>query len=555
MTLDLNKQDPPERSDQKSDSHAPAPSKINFAAVMLLREAGKPKEQESWSKEAIAAGATVFALGVAAVSKGAGKPIADAAVKAVRAGAPEETAAVSKLESLTRASRGAGLAVADDSVAPITHAKPGWVASIPQGVLKEDMPTHSPLMQPTAARAPRVVPPVPEPELALTRHLGINRFPIDGTLDEHRIWQPNRELTEIPYGARRTLIEHEREGLLPFANRAVVSDFVRHATPLMHRFEPIEVSSYADQVLKTHGAKAVDILDHRDMMSLLQERVRTAEIERILNDFAIRQRVPGYSVRSYAEGESKTLISGKMFFSDFRGEIGVRRADALRAPGTDGTAIQISRYFHETGHARQIWDVFRVRADELGIPKTGTVSAQQGFDLLEAMSGSGLPTSGHYAHQMLKTWRAEQQPVTVVDRLRAQIVTDSMNEWGNHLSGYAQAGERIKTANQLIQELATDEGVTSVVQKLRTPKELVKVFNPERGIPEKIQQVLQGNGLNRTHTLRADIGESLEQQIDALNTQRQRQFTNYRTSFVELESWLMERRALLQAEHLLKTGN
>lgn len=359
---------------------------------------------------------------------------------------------------------------------------------------------------------------------------GETREYIAGRLDEHGVWQPVRDVHDLPSNGRRQLADIVRGGLTPLLRRSVVDDFVQTVTPSLESMKPLSEAS----------------------QDVVVERARTLLAG--MNRFAENNNLPRFKL-DVPTVPDQALVTGKMYFDSAEGALGLKTADLLRAPGTDGIEYFVGRAYHEVNHHAQIYDVFRYRADALHVPRNVQRAQELAPELredLQIMLGQGSATvSPNYMSRLLEAWSRDTRPVTVEEKRRAAELARGFNHPPSPGMPYVEAELRINQNNGFLAQLQNGRSAADVIGSMRdagrTPNLLPPSLHPLWTNADR------GPIGTSASSARLQLEKALSAENSMLNAQRSQRYFDYASALPEVEAWLAQYKARIAATRFIHT--
>jgi hypothetical protein len=352
-------------------------------------------------------------------------------------------------------------------------------------------------------------------------------FYLRGKLNAAGVWEPVRDIHEVPIECKRLLLEklHDVGGIM--MEPKVANQFIDSVMPVLNRFEPLPANAPQEVVLD-----------------------RAKAVVQAINSFAEANNMPRLKLSLPDASDQASLVAGKMLFDRTDGYIAIKPQDLLRSPGTDGAEMTAARLYHEIGHNKQVYDIFKVEAARLGVPKSGAVDVVQRAELREQMQWQ--LALGHenitdsYMDRLLQTWQKDTTPITAAARLRAEQLIGGFVRMADPGPQYVSAAEQAAEANrlqQLVRNGGTD-GVNQALNELRSPAAQRQVFGYT--VPDAVAQMTMKPAGTAGAAEARVLDETLGQFISGRNDVRQAKYLKYMEP-PELEAWILQQKALIRA--------
>jgi len=359
-------------------------------------------------------------------------------------------------------------------------------------------------------------------------------FYLRGKLNADGVWEPVRDVRELPTAGKRQLLDKLRDVSGKMMQPEVAEQFVRTISNVLNGFEPLPANASQDIVI-----------------------ARAKELAKAIHAFTDANGMPRLKLSLPDIGDQSTLVSGKMLFDRADGYIAIKRADLLRSPGTDGAEMTTARLYHEVGHNLQAYDIFRAEADRLGVPKVGEVDSVRRADLKEelqwrlALGQENITDS--YLDRMLQAWQKDTNPVTAADRTRADQLTAGFTRMVDPGPGYTVAAQQAAEANRLRQIVRDggDNGINQAISELRSPAVQRRAFG--HNVPDSVSSMTLKPAGTAGAAEAQILDRDLSQHIDLQNMFRQRKYGKY-MELPELEAWILQQKALIRARRLTATA-
>jgi hypothetical protein len=352
-------------------------------------------------------------------------------------------------------------------------------------------------------------------------------FYLRGKLNAAGVWEPVRDIQEVPIECKRLLLEKLRDVGGIMMEPKVANQFIDSVMPVLNRLEPLPANAPQEVVL-----------------------ARAKQVVQAINAFAETNNMPRLKLSLPDASDQASLVAGKMLFDRTDGYIAVKPQDLLRSPGTDGAEMTAARLYHEIGHNKQVYDIFKVESQRLGVPKSGPVDAVLRAELREQMQwrlalGRENITDS-YMDRLLQAWQKDTTPITAADRLRAEQLTGGFVRMADPGPQYVSAAQQAAEANRLQQMVRNGgtDGANQALNELRSPAAQRQVFG--YSVPDAVTQMTLKPAGTAGAAEAQLLDETLGQFISGRNQLRQTKYLKYMEP-PELEAWILQQKALIRA--------
>lgn len=357
---------------------------------------------------------------------------------------------------------------------------------------------------------------------------------LTGYHDANGVWQPIRDIHDLPVAGKRQLAGLLRNGASPLLDRANINDFVGSVGDVVSHFEPLPANASDADVI----GRAKTLLDS-------------------INRFGSSHGVPRLRLSLADADTDESLVSGKMSFDHEDGAVIVNRGDLLANPalGSPDPAVTVGRLYHEVNHGVQDSDLFAYEAKNIGLSSTEKPNDFQRAELRENFQmhlGPRTHLSDSYIDRLWENWRNNPQtdnPARALQVMSGFVRGDDIGP------EYARAADQISATSSLLGKLDGENGPAIVLNHLSTPSGERAIFG-KAGAPQPVADLLAQGSQSPAlmdGTARQTLSRALNENIDSLNAMRQQRYGKY-MQFHEVESWIAQQKALAAARAAFPTS-
>lgn len=370
---------------------------------------------------------------------------------------------------------------------------------------------------------------------------------LTGRFNQDGLWVPVREYKDLPPEAK-TYVDAMNKSDMPLVRWADVDRFAQDLTRVLRDFTPVpeRIAEAPDTYFSSVRQSTMRAVPKGEAGRIAFDREGLLSPE--INGFNRRNAAAEVGVQVYDDPGTSMA-----YFARDSGNVGLRKRDVFRTPEAGTVPEMVGRVVHETGHGLQQQKIARVVADQVGIDRASTASADlpRFKDAFERTMGHEITTN--YAQRLLAGWRRDTQPVSLKDKFHSEMLVDAAKNGSNPPELYYDLGNSIRHSNRMLQSIQRGE-TEGVLKELSDFHGRSLAFHTEKSTPQSVRDLLEARQRGTITDASNIIGTALTNNIETMNRMRQHMWLPYFSRVDEREAWLIQMRAQARAEEFLRTG-